>query len=125
MRWLPAVALSTLVLLASVQCWHVPPRWGPQLREQATLALFWLGAAALATICWPLAALLALALWRTGDPHDPAVLTWSGAGLLWTVTVSTPPATRWLIPAAVVRAGLAQVPLLPWQAWEARELGLY
>src|SRR5258706_13354760 len=123
MRWLPSLALSALILLASVQCWHVPPRWGSRLREQATLALFWVGAVALATICWPLAALLALALWRTGDPHDPAVLTWSGAGLLWTVTVSTPPTTRWLIPAAVVTAALAQMPLLVWQGWTARKLG--
>src|SRR6185503_9813971 len=62
---------------------------------------------------------------RTGDPHDPAVLTWSGAGLLWAVTVSTPTATRWLIPAAVVTAALAQLPLLIWQFRQARRLGLY
>src|SRR5258706_13258680 len=124
MRWLLSLALSALILLASVQCWHVPPRWGSRLREQATLALFWLGAVALATICWPLAALLALALWRTGEPRDPAVLTWTGAGLLWTVTVSTPPATRWLIPAAVVMAALAQGPLPLWQGGAVRELRL-
>jgi hypothetical protein len=122
--WLPAAALATLILLASVQCWWVPPRWGPRLREQATLALFWLGAVALVPIAWPLALLLALALWRTRDPHDPAVLTWSGAGLLWAVTSSTPPATRWLLPAAVVTAALAQMPLLGWQGWTARRLGL-
>ena len=125
MTWLPALALAVLMLLASIQCWHVTPLWDSRLREQAILACFWLGAVVLATICWPLAALLALALWRTGNPYDPAVLTWSGAGLLWAVTVSTPPATRWLIPAAVVTAALAQMPLLVWQFRQARRLGLY
>ncbi len=115
MTWGLPLGLAALILLASVQCWRPAGRWPTRLREEALLAGAWLGVLALATVCWPLAGLLALSLWRERDAFDPAVRVWAIAGLLWVAVSLVPPETRWLIPAAYVAAALGQCGLLAWQ----------
>lgn len=112
-----------LVGLASVQCWAMRPRWSTVFRDQAALAVAWLGTGLLALVCWPLALVLALVLWRTRDVTDPAVLTWGVAGGLWAVTLTVPSEARGWVVAAYVASALGQCGVLAGQGvrlWRVR-----
>ena len=115
MTWVIPIALAAVLVLASIQCWPAAPRWSSWLREQALLALAWLGAGWMATVCWPLAVVLAITLWRAADTRDDGVRVWGMACLLWAATLQVPPDWRPLLLGTYVATAAGQCGLLGWQ----------
>ena len=124
------VTLGLVGMLLAVPLWamFIGLGWPPYLRDKAWQTLGAMAVLVVGATCPPLAILLALALWHTGEinalrdagifPPFVAVATMGAVAFVFMLTVSVPAWQHDWLRGAIVLAGLSQVGVLGFQLWQ-------